>query len=542
MLHIRLLIASFALMLALSAWAEGGVAYVIGPVTYIPFSVLMPVFGMNSQFDATTQVLTVRLQDNRVVTLKAGNSAVTVAGKAVPLEAKILDIQGATYVPVGAFTTALSVSVTPADGFLNIGGSGGRVMDIKQPLKLVPVTMTPAELALRQKPMQKALGKALMNAVVQNDTATAAKLLKANPELNYVWNRDKNLPIHVACRAGLKAMVETLLANGASLEARGNIGGTALHQALTPDIMRWGDVPGACDPDALPWEAAQKIERLRVPSDEMAAFLLAKGAAANARNADGATPLHIAAGKDWWLAELLLNNGADSGARDIGGHTALHVAAAAGCIEVADLLLEKGLSVKSRDNAGDTPLHAAASYFRTGMMIYLLDKGAEVDAVDDTGNTPFSDAARTNSFLFRTPLAVLLAKGANINTTDKWGQSPLALCALQPSDTQLQLARFLLEHGAKTDGMVPFFACESGNPALVTLLLDNGMDVNVRDKDGRTPIYWAILNQRVEAVKLLLTRKADLTVADRTGQTPLACAKEASNQAIIKLLTDAGAK
>ena len=69
-------------------------------------------------------------------------------------------------------------------------------------------------------------------------------------------------------------------------------------------------------------------------------------------------------------------------------------------------------------------------------------------------------------------------------------------------------------------------------------LLASGANVNSRDRQGQTPVFYACLNQHPEAVRLLAAAGADLNVKDRNGQTVLmSCFGNAGLKAVI----DAGA-
>ena len=89
--------------------------------------------------------------------------------------------------------------------------------------------------------------------------------------------------------------------------------------------------------------------------------------------------------------------------------------------------------------------------------------------------------------------------------------------------------------------------------AVVKLLLDTGeVDVDWKDKDGRTPLSWAAEKGREAIVKLLLdTGKVDVDWKDRDGRTPLSWAvggmplsrvAENGHEAVAKLLLENGAK
>src|SRR4030095_1340418 len=53
-------------------------------------------------------------------------------------------------------------------------------------------------------------------------------------------------------------------------------------------------------------------------------------------------------------------------------------------------------------------------------------------------------------------------------------------------------------------------ASRSGNPDVVTRLIDKGANVNARGPRGQTALMWAVSQQHPDVVKLLLARGADI--------------------------------
>jgi Ankyrin repeats (3 copies) len=80
-----------------------------------------------------------------------------------------------------------------------------------------------------------------------------------------------------------------------------------------------------------------------------------------------------------------------------------------------------------------------------------------------------------------------------------------------------------------------------GDLTQAALLLDQGVAVDARDADGRTPLMLAVAQGRLEVVRLLLARGADPNAADKSGRTPLQQARAGNLRDVAALLERAGA-
>jgi ankyrin repeat protein len=65
--------------------------------------------------------------------------------------------------------------------------------------------------------------------------------------------------------------------------------------------------------------------------------------------------------------------------------------------------------------------------------------------------------------------------------------------------------------------------------------------LNKTDKDGRTALHYAIVDNKVFKAKLLLTLGSDSNIQDKKGWSPLHAAAQSQNEEITRLLLKHGA-
>jgi len=79
-----------------------------------------------------------------------------------------------------------------------------------------------------------------------------------------------------------------------------------------------------------------------------------------------------------------------------------------------------------------------------------------------------------------------------------------------------------------------------GNPLIVAAILDAGVDVQVGDKGGLTPLHDAAYHGHFDVASLLLARGAWMETQDSTGQRALSVASR-EHPALVGLLLDSKA-
>jgi uncharacterized protein len=114
-------------------------------------------------------------------------------------------------------------------------------------------------------------------------------------------------------------------------------------------------------------------------------------------------------------------------------------------------------------------------------------------------------------------VVALLAHGAQPGVFDAWGRTPLDI-ALQLGN--VNAAKALCKHGAQAQQARELCsmladAADSEESKLHLMCTSAGVDVNVRDLDGRTSLHLAVAQHRWKAVHNIIDMGADVNAEDR---------------------------
>jgi ankyrin repeat protein len=316
-----------------------------------------------------------------------------------------------------------------------------------------------------------------------------------------------------AVRSNHMEVVDLLIHHDAEINARTRKGEPPARRA--PDsgggshglgIVR-GGWPERGYQEPTPGEMTALLYAARDGRIEIARTLIAANANVNQVEANGVSPLLMAiANNHIDVARLLLDHGADVKATDWWGRTPLWTA-----IDLRDLEVNK-----TDDNGVDRP--AALKLIQA-----ILERGADVNArtkevpplrrwlmpisdiswVDFTGQTPFLRAALSADL---TVMHLLLDKGADPNIATFGGTTPLMAAAgvnwvggqtYSESKQFLQAVELCLEKGADVNAVnsmgitAVIGAVNRGSDDIIELLVKKGASLDVKDKQGRTPMVWA---------------------------------------------------
>ncbi|XP_076858211.1 ankyrin repeat and SOCS box protein 18 isoform X2 [Brachyhypopomus gauderio] len=216
------------------------------------------------------------------------------------------------------------------------------------------------------------------------------------------------------------------------------------------------------------------------------------------------SPLCIAAAQGFKeCLQYLLEHGADPNL-SAGGKAALHEACANANTECAELLLEHGANPNQLTEDGLTPLHLCRTPQSLRCAKYLIRHGARVDfPSEEEEEIPLHVAAR-HGLLKHAQL--YLRYGAHINHTSSSGETPLGVACGEEQEKM----------GDQEDQCCHTEICR--------LLLTYGANINLADKERRTPLHKAARNVQISVVQLLLDHGADINAIDYNGCSPLSAA------------------
>ncbi len=332
-----------------------------------------------------------------------------------------------------------------------------------------------------------------------------------------------------------------------------------LSVALGKAIAEGGNLNQPCNISGEKWLPLNVL--LSSTDEALAEGLIQTGVNVNAKDGKGDTPLHYL-GKSEKNARLLLSRGAKVNVRNQNGNTPLHNVFGEKTAAVIKLLIDGGAKVNARNQEQMTPLHLVPNSGKADITELLIRSGADINARSNQDWTPLHYAAshleiakklieagadltiqnRQGAVIHSqgiepAVIQLLLDRGVDVNLLNAQGQTPLHVHRFQAT-----LVKLLLERGAKVnlqdaEGKTPLYDV---NLEVAQLLVAANADLNVQDNSGRTPLHQAVLEEQSffgpELVTLFLSKNARVDLKDKQGKTALDLARQLNKTQIINLL------
>jgi len=238
---------------------------------------------------------------------------------------------------------------------------------------------------------------------------------------------------------------------------------------------------------------------------------------------------------------------------DSSGKTALMYAAESGDLDVINVLLQFGeLTLQETDPQwraivksanieatdyyrGKTALFFAATSLQVDVVKRLVEQGANIEATDYEGRTVLLDAVVAGDL---ENINLLLRSGANIHATDSQERSLLFYTVNAEVCLKLLQEGVEIERQDENGRTALFDAVEKGNLELVDLLLRSGANIHATDSQGRSLLFYAV---NAEVCAKLLKEGVELKRRDNQEKTALFNAVARENLKLIDLLLKSGA-
>lgn len=380
-------------------------------------------------------------------------------------------------------------------------------------------------------------------AAARNDVNTLTLLLKHKLPLE-LRDASGRTPYHAALLGHAWNSIVFLRDEGANLNAANYDGDTALHLLAAQQDESVYHAPE--ESSLVQWQRKQLATgswagrglNLLIKSKVMSpipppgwtntsltAWAIEHGAKVNATNRAGQTPLHVLCAAHWarWYqghqssnrVVALLKAGASLDLPDANGFTPLHIAATNASAAMFKLILAKaGTNALNRpDVTGRTLLHRAVENSRENFenVSALLGAGANPNAADKDGRTPLHLALqfRNDGYVWQRQnlVVALITNGANPNLTDRAGRTPL--------NDAIEFRTY--------DGSSWY------RQQVISTLLTHKADPNIADRDGNTPLHRLFsayaTNYQLTSMRTPMTdlvkHGANPALTNRAGQTPL---------------------
>lgn len=190
------------------------------------------------------------------------------------------------------------------------------------------------------------------------------------------------------------------------------------------------------------------------------------------------TPELLKACSNNYVSELkrLIVNGADVNDEVILGYSALHRGCKYGHTDIVEILLKCGANFNKRTHFEEkTPLDEAFKYGRANIIEILIRYGVNVKARGKYRNSVFHQSIRSFSYGHVKSVKLLMDAGVDINVKNDGGITPL----------------MYQSHSAYRDRN------------MIDLFIDLGADVNIKSKCGKTAMDYAVDEGHIDIIDLL---------------------------------------
>ncbi|ORX42663.1 ankyrin [Piromyces finnis] len=207
---------------------------------------------------------------------------------------------------------------------------------------------------------------------------------------------------------------------------------------------------------------------------------------------------------------------------------------------------ERKININTQNSKGLTLLHYACEQGNENIVKYLIKKGADTNIKSSNGGISLHYACKSKNDNVNLVKYLIEAIGLDINIKDRHEKIPFHYACYKGNEN---IVKYLIKNGVdpriKNDygRMSLHFVCgaEKENINLVKYLIEDiGLDINIQNKDGCTPLHYACEQGNENIVKYLIEKGADTSIKNNNGRISLHCTCKAKRESvnIVKYLIE----
>ena len=398
-------------------------------------------------------------------------------------------------------------------------------------------------------------GNAPLHLAVLNRRAAAAAVLLDGEADADLRDPAGSAPLHLALAATLEAeaLVSLLLAAEANPDLKDSAGNAPLHLALTLGAAAEALVglllAADADPDLQDSAGNAPLHSalaLGAGAEALVGILLAAGADPDLKDPAGSAPLHLALALGAEAVGLLADRGAAVNATDADGETPLAKAQAAGNFEVVRVLISAGGHYGSA-----CPVRQVVNPYSSSPPCLLDAVGVEISV--SAGGTVFgvwdgNPEVRDGGAVPRGTRVTFMSASEPGRQVAMWGGAcafrnvpsfGTAGPSFQPPDCEVEAAADVTV-SAEFGCEYIYAALNSRSSAGLECHLSGGLDPNDSELAGQPLLFVAVNTRRLDIVEFLLRQGASVN-AYSFSRTPLHRAVSGRHLEMVDLLLEWGA-
>ena len=198
--------------------------------------------------------------------------------------------------------------------------------------------------------------------------------------------------------------------------------------------------------------------------------------------------------------------------------------------------MRRNYNVNKPNQDGDACLHLATATGDAHLTEFLINQGSAINQLNNLGRSPIF-ASRSVEVT-----DILVAGDADVNLRDTKGNCVLH-CYAHHDDASVLMMKSVICQGVDVNmknshGQTPLHgACSSGNRSKIELLLSSGARNDVVDNQGHSILHTSLIKAGQQQSMWLLSKNGiSITQQDRSGNTLLHLAAASGNTSVVEYL------